>query len=495
MEMFLTTLGFFVLTALSIRWHLRRTESGSSAATARPAAAPAGPPCPRCGGPVVPGAAFCPKCGVPQQIFELSSAPTAPEGPADAGADAAPLRAVVRGDMCMGCGTCVPACPEPGAITLRGKLAVVDPARCKGHGECATACPIGAITMTRGEAANRVVVPQVDGNFETNVPGLYIVGELGGRGLIKNAINEGKIAVEHVRRATPRPESDDGPASPAAERGPQPLDVIIVGSGPAGLSAGLEALRSGLRYVVLEQGSLSDTVRKYPRHKILFAEPLSIPLYGELWVADASKETLLQVWETIVANTGLEVHTGQRAEEIVREGPVFRVRTPNAEYRAPRVVLAMGRRGTPRRLGVPGEDLDKVFYDIAEMADFQERRVLVVGGGDSAIESALGLANQPGTAVTLSYRGEAFSRLKDRNREKLDRAVAERRLQVVLRSDVREIRRDVVVLEIDGDARIIPNDDVVIRIGGEAPTAFLERLGVRMVTKLVPIPQELARTG
>ena len=498
MEMLLTTLGFFVLTAVSIRWHLGKSSAQGGGVTSSPGAHRlAGPPCPRCGGPVPPESAFCPKCGVPQQIFELSAAPNAPDVLVDGDAATAPLRAVVRGDMCMGCGTCVPACPEPGAITLRGKLAVVDPARCKGHGECATACPIGAITMSRGEAANRVVVPQVDANFETNVPGLYIVGELGGRGLIKNAINEGKIAVEHIRRSVP-PHIGELAATgtdPNATPGRAPLDVVVVGSGPAGLSAGLEALRSGLRYAVLEQGSLSDTVRKYPRHKILFAEPLSIPLYGDLWVADASKETLLQVWETIVANTGLEVHTGQRVEDVTRDGDAFRVRTTAGEYRARRVVLAMGRRGTPRRLGVPGEERDKVFYDIAEMADFQGRRVLVVGGGDSAIESALGLANQDGTTVTLSYRGDAFNRLKDRNREKLDRAVADGRLTAILRSQLREIRHDVAVLEIEGDARILPNDDVVIRIGGEAPTAFLERLGVRMVTKLVPLQPEMSRTG
>jgi thioredoxin reductase (NADPH) len=497
MEMLLTTLGFFMLTALSIRWHLRKAEDRGSTATSPPSAQVATSPCPRCGGPVPAASAFCPACGVPQQIYAMSAAPDAPDDGIAGATSAAPLRAVVRGDMCMGCGTCIPACPEQGAIVLRGKLAVVDPAKCKGHGECATACPIGAISMSRGEAANRVVVPQVDANFETNVPGLYIVGELGGRGLIKNAINEGKIAIEHVRRVVAPDARAPVPSDtePNAPLGDGLLDVLIVGSGPAGLSAGLEALRSGLRYAVLEQGSLSDTVRKYPRHKILFAEPLSIPLYGDLWVADASKETLLQVWETIVANTGLEVRTGQRVEDVTREGDGFRVRTVMHEYRARRVVLAMGRRGTPRRLGVPGEDLDKVFYDIAEMADFEGRRVLVVGGGDSAIESALGLANQAGTSVTLAYRGDAFSRLKDRNREKLERAIADRRLTAILQSEVREIRPDVAVLEVGGVARILPNDDVVIRIGGEAPTAFLERLGVRMVTKLVPLQPEMIRAG
>ncbi len=202
------------------------------------------------------------------------------------------------------------------------------------------------------------------------------------------------------------------------------FDVAIVGSGPAGLSAGLQALKLGLRYVVLEQGSLSDTVRKYPRHKVLLAEPVRVPLYGDLWVADSSKESLIAMWERIVANTGLRVSTSHKVDRIERAGERFVLKTPDAEFSAGRVVLAMGRRGSPRRLGVTGEDSDKVFYDIVEMEAFTGRRMLVVGGGDSAIESALGLANQRGVEVTLSYRGERFDRIKDRNREKLDRAVA-----------------------------------------------------------------------
>jgi thioredoxin reductase len=204
-------------------------------------------------------------------------------------------------------------------------------------------------------------------------------------------------------------------------------------------------------------------------------------------VADASKETLLQVWETIVANTGLQVQTFQKVEQVVRDDEVFVVRSAERFWRARRVVLALGRRGSPRRLGVPGEELAKVFYDVVEMEAFAGRRVLVVGGGDSAIESALGLANQQGTQVLLSYRGTAFSRIKDRNREKLDAAVGKGRIALELNSAVREIRSDVVVLDREGEAAIVPNDDVIVRIGGEAPFAFLEKLGVRLVHKDVPI--------
>jgi thioredoxin reductase/Pyruvate/2-oxoacid:ferredoxin oxidoreductase delta subunit len=480
MDTALTTLGFFLLTAWFIYRHLRH------AAPAGAAPVQVTRPCPRCRHQVPRDSIFCPGCGVPQQIYEVVSAPVSA-----AGVDGAIGRAhaVVRADMCVGCGTCAAACPEPNALALKGKLAVVDRAHCVGHGECVSACPVGAIMLSTGAAVHRVEVPDIGADFQTNVSGLYIVGELGGRGLIKNAINEGKIAIENVVRAM-----RDDPALPDGML-PRPLDVIVVGGGPAGLSAGLEAHRSKLRYLVLEQGSLADTVRKYPRHKVLFAEPLRIPLYGDLWIADASKESLLQVWETIVANTGLHLKTGHKVDSIIREGDVFRVIAGEASFFTRRVVLAMGRRGSPRRLNVPGEELDKVFYDIAEMEDFKGRRVLVVGGGDSAIEAVLGLANQPGTRVSLSYRGPQFTRLKERNRLRLETALQQKKLALYLDSQLREIRQDRVALDFAGQSLILPNDDVIIRIGGDAPFAFLQKLGIAIVQKDLPLVDDLARAG
>ena len=478
MSTLFTVVGLGAVTLVAMRSHLRR--SGGSVAGARRTAARK---CPRCGAAIPDGADTCTQCGAPLQVFELVSAPTAPD---EADDETAPPRALVRSDLCVGCGACVAACPEQGALTMQGKLAMVDPARCRGHSECVSACPMGAISVARGTAANRVRVPQLDANFETNVPGLYIVGELGGRALIKNAVNEGRIAAEHVARVASRRRARGGEGI---------ADVAIVGAGPSGLSAGLVAHRAGIDYVLLEQGTLAETVRRYPRHKVLFAEPLTMPLYGDLWVSDASKESLLAIWENVIARTGLRVQTGQHVQSIARQGEQFVLETSDVTYRARAVILALGRRGTPRRLGVPGEALPVVFYDIAEMSDFAGRRVLVVGGGDSAIESALGLANQPGTTVTLSYRGEAFSRLKERNRQRIDAAIGAGRVTVLLRSEVREIRSDLALVEIAGATRIVRCDDVVVRIGGEPATALLEQLGVRIVTKELPTQTSSERLG
>jgi thioredoxin reductase/ferredoxin len=478
MSMLLTALGLGAVTLVAVRQHLRRANASE------PPPAPQTNTCPRCGATMARDATACGRCGVPLQLYELLRAPVAAARTDDA---SAPPRALVRSDLCVGCGVCVAACPEVGALSMRGKLAVVDPDKCQGHGECTAACPLGAISVGRGTATNRVVVPDVDANFETSVPGLYIVGELGGRALIKNAVNEGRVAAEHIAKVAVRRRRATG------ARGI--VDVVIVGSGPSGLSAGLVAHKTGIDYRLLEQGTLAETVRKYPRHKVLFAEPLTMPLYGDLWVSDASKESLLAVWESVIARTGLRVSTGQRVQEITYEGNYFVVRTATEDYPAYSVVLALGRRGTPRRLGVPGEELPNVVYDVAEMADFAGRRVLVVGGGDSAIESALGLANQAGTTVMLSYRGAELTRLKDRNRDRIRRAIDAGAVTALLRSEVREIRSDVVVLEVEGSCRILPCDDVIVRIGGEPANGLLERLGVRMVTKELAPPSKTERVG
>lgn len=465
METWITLLAFGLVTAASIAWHMRGPRGAASKRSCA-----AGTRCGGCGAACPAGAERCPSCGVPLQIYEVVGASLASYDGAAAGA----AHAVVRTDSCVGCGACVGVCPEPGAIRLEGKLAVVNRDLCRGHGECVRACPVGGIFLSTGSAVQRVEVPSLGAHFESNVPGLFVVGELGGRGLIKNAVNEGRVAMEEVVRRI---------AAARHVARPEVYDVIVVGSGPAGLSAGLEAHRAGLRYLILERGDLSDSIRRYPRHKILMAEPVKVPMYGELWVADASKESLLQVWQTIIERTGLKVAIGHEVTEVAKSADGFLVRTPKGACASRNVVLALGRRGTPRRLGVPGEALPHVFYDIVEMEAFRGARVLVVGGGDSAIESAVGLVHQPGTKVMLSYRSDAFARIKERNREKIDALRAAGRVDVLLKSQVREIRADAATLEIGGETRVLPLDYVVVRIGGEAPYEMLRRAGISIVTK------------
>jgi len=475
--MLLTTLAFLVLAIVLVVAQARRARRVESPAAPAPAA------CPRCAAALAPEDATCPRCLAPRSAYQVVAAPLVVESPAEAAASAAPaaarpLHALVRADVCVGCGTCVDACPEPGAIVVVDKRARVDLELCKGHGQCKDACPVGAIALSSGEGVQHVEVPDLSVHFESNVPGLYVIGELGGRGLIKNAINEGKLAIEHVAGER---------RGPRRAAGPSVFDVVIAGSGPAGLSAALECHRAGLSAVVLEQGTLSDSIHKYPRKKLLLAEPMKTPLYGDLWVADASKEMLLTVWQQLIDRTPLDVRTGCRVERIERDDRGFIVHAGETQVRGDAVVLALGRRGSPRRLGVPGEERDGVYYDIVEMEAFAGQAVLVVGGGDSAIESALGLAHQPGTRVTLAYRGSDFARAKERNRAHLDEAVAAGTVRLLLATEVRAIRDGAVTLEAAGERRDVPADSVIVRIGGEPPAAFLAAAGVRIVKKALPL--------
>lgn len=387
----------------------------------------------------------------------------------------ASLHPIVDPAKCLGCGTCVDACPEKKVLGLvAGKAELITPANCIGHGACKSACPLDAITLVLGTEERGVDIPTVSETFETNVPGLFVAGELGGMGLIRNGIEQGKQAMASIAERVARAKMD----------GADLLDVVIIGAGPAGLAASLAATERGLSFETLEQESLGGTVAHYPRGKIVMTAPVDLPIFGKVKLRETTKEALLELWERVIAETGVRIRYSERVESVQRQADgTFEVRSSSHRLRAKAVLLAIGRRGTPRKLGVSGEEQDKVVYRLIDPAQYRGKHVLVVGGGDSALEAAWSLADEEGTEVTLSYRNEAFGRAKPKNRESIERVRAAGRLNVLLSSKVTNIGRDTVELETQTGSLTLDNDVVIVCAGGILPTDFLRSMGIDIVTK------------
>ncbi len=390
----------------------------------------------------------------------------------DAGAVEPPsLHPVIDPARCVGCGACTHACPEGEVIgMIDGKAHLLDAGSCIGHGSCKLACPVGAIDLVFGTARRGVDIPIVSPSFESDVPGLFIAGELGGMGLIANAIEQGRQAIEAIARHD--------------RVGAKGLyDVVIVGGGPAGISATLAAKERKLRSLTLEQDTLGGTVAHYPRRKLVMTRTAHLPLYGKVRMKRVRKERLLTLWQSVVTQTGVEIRGGVRVERIAPHAWGFEVVTSAGICRSSTVLLATGRRGSPRRLGVPGEHLPKVVYSLDDAAQYRGQHVLVVGGGDSALEAAVALVCQPMAKVTLSYRGKHFNRAKPVNRRKLDDAVRSGKLQVLTDTNVRAIDPDHVVIDGGRERVVLRNDAVIVCAGGLLPTTLLNDIGVRVETK------------
>lgn len=379
------------------------------------------------------------------------------------------LHPVVDLARCMGSGACAKACPEQALGVVDGKAVLINAAHCIGHGACAAACPVEAIKLVFGTEKRGIDIPNVTPQFEANVPGIFIAGELGGMGLIRKAAEQGRQAINSLRKKT---------------GGTADYDVVIVGCGPAGLSAGLSAIEHKLRYKLLEQeNSLGGAVYHYPRQKVAMTAPVDLALIGKVKFGEVHKEKLLEFWLDVVKKTGLQISFRERMEAIEREGGCFVVRTNLGSYTARTVLLAMGRRGTPRKLDVPGEESHKVMYRLIDPVQFQGQAVLVVGGGDSALEAAITLSEQPGTEITLSYRSAAFSRVKQKNRMSLEQQQKAGRLRVLLNSQVKSVTEDRVEIDNNGVAESLRNDAVIVCAGGLLPTPLLQKIGIEFETK------------
>jgi thioredoxin reductase (NADPH) len=476
MEAFLTFVLAGAITLFFVRGYLKKLTTPKTARAANEPAAPkAMRSCPRCGKSLEKGSAFCRHCGAAMAMWTVHNATAQSPGTGDKPSGTA--KPVINASLCIGCGSCVHVCPETGTLELEaGKAILAHPERCTGHAKCAEVCPTQAITLSIGGVLQTMRVPSVRENFETNVPGVFIVGELSGMGLIKTAINEGKLVVDHLRERL---------NSASSEEHSHMYDVAIVGAGPAGLSASLTAQQYGLRYITLEQGEIASTIRQYPRQKFLMAEPIQIPLYGTLYVGDGTKEALLAVWETIIANTGVQIHTNEKVQTVQKNSSGFHVRTIRDEYLARYVVLALGKRGSPRKMAVEGEDLPKVSYRLIEADSYCDKEILVVGGGDSAVEAALALSRSGKNKVVLSYRGDSFQRARERNRAHLLQAQREGRLRIMLNSNVERITTEEVIISNSLGQDTLHNDFVFALIGGEAPEEFLQKIGIDMVEKAI----------
>ncbi len=381
------------------------------------------------------------------------------------------LHPVVDIDSCIGSGACIKACPENDVLGLvNGKAQTINASRCVGHGACFHACPVQAISLCIGTEQRGVELPHVSQEFETNIPGIYIAGEIGGMGLIKNAVEQGRQAVEYFCKKIYQSSNAK-------------YDLVIVGAGPAGVSASLTAAKNNLKFVTLEQDSLGGTVFSFPRAKIVMTSPMNLPLFGKVKMNQTTKSELLELWQEVLQRNKITINEHEKVELIQKQDDYFLVKTNQNTYTSKGVLLAIGRRGTPRKLGVPGEEREKVYYRLLEPELIHNQNILVVGGGDSAVESAMLLADE-NNRVTLSYRGESFSRIKQSNLERIKKYSQSGKIKIILKSEVFEINENDVLLKTMNEVMLtLKNDLLYVFAGGELPTKFLEQIGIKITKK------------
>ncbi|PCI60695.1 MAG: 4Fe-4S ferredoxin [Gammaproteobacteria bacterium] len=392
----------------------------------------------------------------------------------------ASIHPVVDHAKCFGCGSCLSACPEKNVLGLIDQKAhLINPTNCIGHGACKASCPYDAITLVFGTAKRGVDIPEITPDFQTTVSGLFIAGELGGMGLIKNAIEQGKQAMYSIDKFLKTKSSKKSTDTAA-----QDVDCVIVGAGPAGISATLAAKELNRSVVTIDQETIGGTVSHFPRGKLVMTSPAHLPLHGAVKFSETTKEKLLTFWLDLIEKYSLKINQNEAMIDIVgNDDGSFTLQSSKKKYHTKTILLSIGRRGTPRKLNVKGEDLPKVVYRLIDPQQYKNEDVLVIGGGDSALEAACSIAELTDCKVSLSYRNDNFNRAKQKNRERVDLLVKNGDLTLYFSSQVAEIIKDEVILSIQDEQISIQNSVVIICAGGVLPTPFLKKLGIEVTTK------------
>jgi thioredoxin reductase (NADPH) len=375
--------------------------------------------------------------------------------------------------LCIGCGACTRACPEGQILQLiNHKAVLVAPTKCIGHGECEAACPMGAIDLVFGTKSRGMDIPRLSTNYETNVPGLFIIGELGGMGLIRNATKQGTLAARHALKDLPSQKAD--------------VDVAIVGAGPAGIAATLYAISKEKTYVLIEQNKFGGTIANFPRQKLVMSHPFGLPIVGEAKFKDntVSKEELISYFHQVRKDTGLKLQESTRFDTVEKKGEIFVVKTSRGEFTAKRVVLAIGVRGTPRKLGVPGEDMKKVTYNLIDPEQYKGKKIVVVGGGNAGAETAIMLSDPKlQNQVRLLIMTANFDRANEENIRKAKKLEKEGALKIWFNTRVEAIQEKNVLVVREGEKENFENDFVFVLAGAEMPHKFLMSLGIKFEKK------------
>ena len=370
---------------------------------------------------------------------------------------------------CIGCGICTKVCPEGEVLGLvGGKAVLINGSKCVGHEVCMESCPVGGIEVGLGDVSSREDIPLLSSELESNLENIYLIGELGGLALIRNAVNQGSRVAKSIQSKL----KGSAPSQP----------IVVVGAGPAGLSCTISLMEMGLPVVLLDQSEPGGTILQYPRRKLVMVQPIEMPGYGEMSNSEYSKEELLEIWDKIFETHSPDFRSGHQLESIEKDGGGYKIRTSAGELTSEYVVLALGRRGTARKLEVPGEDLSKVAYKLMDAETYQNKHILVVGGGDSAVEAAVGLGQQIGNTVTLSYRKSSFARIKTRNDEQIAKAVKNGWISIMYESTVDSIHEEHVIINHHDQTKQVKNDYIFIFAGGIPPFKLMNSIGVQFGT-------------